>query len=66
MERWHVLPDLFVLPDQQGHVGGKMFASVVNWRCQLTQVDLHNGHKTDVCVCVFRSMGSVDYKHPGV
>jgi len=43
-----------------------MFASVVNWRCQLTQVDLHNGHKTDVCVCVFRSMGSVDYKHPGV
>ena len=38
------------------HVGSKTLYQqnppVLNWRCQLTQVDLHNGHKTVVVVVV--------------
>ena len=39
---------------QQGHAGSKTLHQqnprVLNWRCQLTQVDLYNGRKTVVAV----------------
>ena len=41
---------------QQGHAGSKTLHSqnppVLNWRCRLTQADLHNGRKTVVVVVV--------------
>jgi len=39
---------------QQRHVGSKTLhqenSLVLNWRCQIKQVDLYNGHKTVVVV----------------
>ena len=41
---------------QQGHVGSKTLHQenppVLNWRCRLTQVGLHNGRETVVVVVV--------------
>ena len=53
-------PEIFC--HQQGHAGSKTFHQqnppVLNWRCQITQVDLYNGGKTVVVVVIGQLMES--------
>ena len=46
---------------QQGHAGSKTMhhqnPPVLNWRCWIVQVDLHNGHKTVDVVVIVKEVG---------